>query len=176
MTDQQDWPRRRENERPTSGASDAVAGVLDDMFTNLRQEAAATRMAVENRAEQQRKVNRFLIAFIGVMSLVLVGVLVILLQNRSRSLQNGQVLRNQAQTNETIADCTKPTGTCYRDNQERTAALLRQLMQAQIYVQQCADSTTTDAQLQACVSRKLVEANDGTPLLPSSSPRGGGEG
>ncbi len=79
-------------------------------------------------------------------------------QSRERGLQNREVITRIEEQNKVITDCTSSDGECYRRNQARTAQVLGQVTDNMVIVAGCLRDTRTDAELAACVDRKLAGA------------------
>jgi hypothetical protein len=146
-----------------SGAREGL-NVVSELMRPLIEQANELTNAVRQDGLDRRKENRRLM----VASLVLVALLVlsvtVLLQNRARSLQNGQILKNSAETSEFIANCTTPGRKCYEDNLRNQEKIIRQLIDANKALVQCAKVTNTDDELDACMNARLGGAS------PSASP------
>jgi hypothetical protein len=69
-------------------------------------------------------------------------------------------------TNDQILDCLQPTGVCYQDSQQRTAALVTNFNRVVIYAAACASGPVklTVEEIQACVIGRL--AQDPPPEQP----------
>ncbi len=79
-----------------------------------------------------------------------------------------QTQRDAESLTAAVADCQAASGTCYTRNQERLAALIRQLNMANLYLVQCAKVTNTDSELEECVEQRFRAA--GTSPLPAPQP------
>lgn len=133
----------------------AAGPAISELLAPFQQEAAATRLAIEDRSRSQRRINTWLIGFVAVVAVLVVLVLIILIQNRQRSEQTRQVIQTNADLSAKIVDCTSVGGTCYEQAQARTRAALGQLIASNKAIAQCARITATDAQLDACVDARL---------------------
>lgn len=144
--------------RAPSAGTAATTEAVTELLRPFREEAAATRRAIEDRAHAQRRINAWLISFIAV-TVVLVGmVLYVLVQDGQRRAQSRQMLRDNAALSEQIADCTRPAGKCYQQNQTRLQVTINRLIESNIYIAECAHKDeTSDAELRACVLKHLAE-------------------
>jgi hypothetical protein len=134
-----------------------------DAINNLT--ATIKRDGLDRRGES----NRVLAVGVALLVLLVLNVAV-LLQNRSRSLQNGEILKNSAATSEYIADCTTPGRPCYQKNLANQGALLTRLLTSEAFVAQCAKVTNTDDELETCVNERLKAAGIGLQLDLSTAP------
>ncbi len=141
----------------TAAATGAIAELIKP-FQEFKQEAAATRAAVEDRLRVLRRIVAWLIGFVAMTTLLVVLVLVILVQNRQTSAKTRSVIRTNADLSAVIADCTQVGGTCYEQNQARLRATIVQLTDANKAIAVCARNTDTEAELDSCVADRL-----GTP-------------
>jgi hypothetical protein len=112
---------------PAKEADIADHHVIAGLLGPLRAEAERTRLAIEDRTRQQRRIATLLIAFMLVMLFLFLLELGILIQNRQRSAQARQTLDTSAKVAAQIADCTTPGGTCYNAGQARTGAAIQRL-------------------------------------------------
>lgn len=113
----------------------------------------------------RRRQMRLVIAVGLALLLLLMLNVTVLFQNRNRSLQNSQIIRNSAVTSQQIADCTTAGGECFERNQRNTVKIMRQLLSSNLYIAQCAKTTNTDSELEQCVMQRLSDAG----LSPSGS-------
>lgn len=157
---------------PMAGA--AVQHLVESLTAEGRDVRAAVdalTVATEAEGRARRRWNRLIASLVAVATLLVVMLTVIVVQNRSRSIQSGEILRRNAQISEQIADCTTTGGTCSQESARRTGAaideLSRRLARVQIYVAECARTTDTDPALERCVALKL--ANPARPA-PGPSP------
>jgi hypothetical protein len=139
---------------------------LSETLNNLGD--AARALTEEVRADRVRQRRR---SVIDTTLLVLVAVLVlalfmIVLQNRARSDENAAILRQTALTGERIADCTTVGGKCYEQGGQRAASAVQMVIRAEIYKDSCSKVEVTDAAIEQCVLRRLLE----NPVLPTPTP------
>lgn len=134
-----------------------------DAINNLTE--TIKRDGLDRRGES----NRVLAVGVALLVLLVLNVAV-LLQNRSRSLQNGEILKNSAATSEYIADCTTPGRACYQENLANQASLLTRLLTSEAFIAQCTKVTNTDGELETCVNERLKAAGLGLQLDLSSAP------
>ena len=130
-----------------------------------------TRRIVEARAvaAEQRRQNRITVALLAIVAILVIGLMTIGVQNRARSSQNAQILRQTARTSAQIADCTTAGGTCYRQGGQRTSDAALMIIRAMIYQNSCAKVTGTDAEVEQCVLRKLRRS--APPATPAPAPQ-----
>lgn len=155
--------------RTTAGSAGPTAAeaALKDLLGTFQAEAAATRTAIDVHEMNRRRQNRWALAIISVMAVILLMVLGILLQNRQKSDQSRQILRNNAVVSQQIADCTTAGGKCYEQGRKQSAAAIQQLIQSNVIVAACARSTSTDAELNRCVEAKVAELLKPSPGVPA---------
>lgn len=149
---------------PSAGTT-ATTEAVTELLRPFQEEATATRLAIEDRAAAQRRINAWLISFIMVTVLLVGMVLWVLVQDGQRRAQSRQILRNNTALSEQIADCTRPTGKCYQQNQTRLQDTITRLIESNIYIAQCArKEDTSEAELRACVLTHLSQ------LTPTPTP------
>lgn len=133
---------------------DADAERIERLISASEDLALAT-IEYQERAKTARK--RFRITMIGIS---LIGVLLlttnlILFAFILADLHSGEGTRK------TIADCVKPTGTCFRDAQQRTARVVGSINQVSGLAAACAPNyvnlplTQRVAAIQHCIARNL---------------------
>lgn len=140
-----------------AGPKEALS-VVSELMRPLIEQANELTAAVHQDGLDRRNENRRILGVAVVLLLLLVLNVSVLFQNRHRSAQNGQIIRNSAATSEQIADCTTVGGRCYQQSQKNTQAILSQLLVVNTYVVQCAKTTNTDDELNACVASRLKAA------------------
>lgn len=148
---------------PAAGRVETLSASLEELLV----ESQRLRRDVHSAEEARKRTNKIGLALIGAVAVfvVLVGLV---------SWQNNQVLRSTGSTNETIVDCTTPTGDCYRQNLRRTAEVVQNLIKASTYVSQCArlkpgeSGPAFDRYLEDCVRAKLLA--DEFDLSPTATP------
>jgi hypothetical protein len=150
-----------------AAGANAAEEALTDLLGTFRSEAEATRQAIHVHENNRRRQNRWALAIIAVMAVVLAMVLVILLQNRQKSNQSRQILRNNAVLSEQIADCTTAGGKCYEEGRKQSATAVQQLIRSNLVIAVCARDTTTDAGLMRCVDAKMAELAKPSPTPTS---------
>lgn len=148
---------------------------LGDAAMALTDEVRADRGRREEEARavaaSQHRQNRIMVALLVIVALLVGGLLTMGLQNRARSSQNAQILRETAVTSERIADCTTVGGTCYQQSAARTGQAVQMIVRAQIYLSGCQKIADTDAEVEQCVMRRLLASETPTPSRsPSAAP------
>ena len=163
-----------EQEQPKTATPADVEAVIADRLSTFQHEAAATRLAIQARADEQRRTNMWLTGFIAVTAVLVALVLVILVQNRTKTAESRQLIRANATLNQQIADCTSVGGECYKQAQARSQLTIAQLIESNKAIAKCARVTGTDADLDACVKRGLAEVfptpTSSAPATPTPAP------
>lgn len=136
--------------------SETVKGLRDEIV----QDAERRRKEAEAEAWRLRRRSTFIVVWLVAAVLLLGGLFTVALQNRKINSQNGSIARR-------IADCTTSGGQCYEDGQRRTGTAIQEIILGNIYIQQCAKVTQTDAELEQCVIRRMTSQ---PPQPPSASP------
>jgi hypothetical protein len=152
-----------------------LLSALIDESRQLREDVADRERRQRAETLERERRQRRLIALIGVGILIAIVlctcVVILLVQSRQRGNDTRALLRANASVNTQIADCTTRGGTCYEEGARRSAALIRQLLQAQKEMELCQAKTEQDgpAALQRCIDQVLaplmppVTVNPGTP-------------
>jgi hypothetical protein len=123
------------------------------------------QVVVANQA--RRRENRIYLMILGVLGLFVALSLFV-------SAQNYQIAEQTRTTNERLADCTTPTGKCYRQGQARTGSAVADILKASVYMAECSrlrpgdSGPEFDAFLERCVAERIVRSR-ATPA-PSSTP------
>jgi hypothetical protein len=143
------------------------APTIAEMLGAFQQEAAATRVAVEERLLVLRRIYIGLTAFVAVTAVLVALVLVILVQNRQTSAKTRSAITTNAKLSATIADCTSVGGKCYEQSQANLRKTIALLMESNKAIAECARSTDTDRQLDACVNAKLAAVAPGVEPAPT---------
>lgn len=141
----------------TAAGEAAARSTIAEMLEPFQQEAAATRVAVEDRLRVLRRIAMWLAAFVGVTVLLVALVLVILIQNRSTSARARASIHANAELSAQIADCTSVGGKCYEQSQARLRSSIALLVTSNRVIAKCARSTDTDDAFDACVDKSLAE-------------------
>lgn len=105
---------------------------------------------------QQRKATRLIAAAIVVAIVVLAGLAFLVVQDTQRRAQSRDLVRQNAETSQRIADCTTAGGQCYEDGARRSGAAIAELIRAQAAVGRCTVSEDTVAEYDLCVKRALT--------------------
>lgn len=111
------------------------------------------------RVTRYEAMKRLLIVFIAVVvSLVLGAILVLVNQMSERGKENHRLLT-------TVQDCTQPSGKCYQDGQKRTASAVSDINRVIILAAACSAGVPPDlsvqqreTQIQSCVIERLSRA------------------
>jgi hypothetical protein len=143
---------------------DAARELADEVRADRAQREKTNKIALDRQRRQNRRTT-ILLVFVAV---VVVGLLTIVVQNRSRSNENATILRQTARTSSQVVDCTTPGGDCYERGNERTEEALSRFMQLIIAVEACGGQYATESEIEACAIRRLA-ATEPSPS-PSASP------
>lgn len=139
-------------------AADAEARAdVAELLSALGGHVGGLTEAVAAEGRRRNREMKRLMAVAVVLLLALVMNLTLLVQSRQRGLQTRELIRNTESASQTIADCTTIGGKCYEQSQQNLRATINQLIQSNVYIAECARSTETDAELEACVSKRLAE-------------------
>ncbi len=148
---------------------------VGELMRPLIEQANELTAAVKHDGMERRRENRRIMAIaLALLMLVTINV-AILMQNRARSAETREIIRNSAATSERIADCTTAGGECYERSQRSAQDFLGQILIMNQYVVQCAKVTNTDDELQACVTERVKAARLTPPgdAGPSTGPSAG---
>lgn len=154
------------------GGEPSAVESLRASLAALIAESQALRSDVHG-AEQARKranqINLGVMALLAIFTALLVAI----------GWQNNQVIQRVDETNDQVASCTTPGGTCYEQGRTRTSGAISAVVQISIFVSQCGrlypgeSGPAYDLKLQQCVMERLAQAQ-ATPQPsagPSSVPR-----
>lgn len=162
---------------PTDGevaARRLVAGHLDttglDPVTAKAVELLVTAdtLAAEAYRGPQPKQRRlwheplWWLAICGLTALVLVSVAVLLLVQRSDEGKRSRdrlerVAAQQTEVLDQVRSCVDPAGACSQRGQQTTSKAVDALSRATLVIVECADRYDGDAQIDACVARRLAD-------------------
>lgn len=142
---------------------DAARALTDEVRTESERREAEAQAAVA----AARRQNRFVLALLTVVAVLVAFLLTVVVQNRLRSNQNSEILRQTALTSARIADCTTVGGACYEQGVARQSDAIRTLVRAIIYVAPCSQITDTDEELEDCVMRRLLESSPAPGVTPA---------
>lgn len=148
---------------PHTAGNAAAAAALAAQIGPLQKEAAATRIAVEDRLRVLRRIAVWLVAFVAMTTVLVALVLVLLVQNRQTSAKTRAVIRTNAEVSAQIADCTRAGGACYEKQQAQLRQSIELLVASNKAIAQCARSTDNDAAFDACVDAKLASVAPARP-------------
>jgi hypothetical protein len=154
MSDTTGQPSQASQVAGANAATSAITALLQP----FQAEAQATRVAIEDRNRAQRRINRWLIGFVGVTAVLVILVLWMLVRDNQRRAQSREILRNNANLSAQIADCTSTDGKCYQQNQKKLGATIQQLVEANKSIAVCARTTDSEAALDRCVAQRLAGA------------------
>jgi hypothetical protein len=144
-----------------------------ELLSALLSESQRLRADVRERERRQRRLMG-LIAAATVLCLVLVtSVVVLLAQSRQRGNDSRALLRNNAATNQRIADCTTVGGKCYEEGVKRSAAFIQLLLQGQKQIALCRSKSDTTAELEKCIDKALAPMTAPSPAASPSASTGG---
>ncbi|MDP8971158.1 MAG: hypothetical protein M3N52_11830 [Actinomycetota bacterium] len=114
---------------------------------------AANELATEVRADrlQRHRENRWIIALLVVLGLLVAGVSTIAVSNRT--------------VTQRIESCTTAGGECYEHNRKRSRQVVTDIARMNIYIHRCmwAHKQATDAQIEQCVAEKMAAATPPPP-------------
>jgi len=146
---------------------DAARALAEEVRDDRAHRETEMRAAVA----AQRRQNRIMVTLLAIVAVLVIGLVTIGVQNRLRSNQNAQIIRQTAATSEQIADCTTVGGKCYEQGGRRTTDAVRMIILAQVYTPTCSKITETDDALVQCVMRKLAAAASAAPTpAPATQP------
>jgi hypothetical protein len=171
MTTEQEGPTTEQGEPRVPAKTMATANELMHGLTDHVKKL--TEVVQLDGLDRRRQMRWVIVLGLALLMLLMLNVTV-LFQNRARSLQNSQIIRNSASTSQQIADCTSPGGTCFERSQRKTAEIMRRLLVTDLYIAQCAKVTNTDSELEQCVAQRLSDAdlspNIGSAPVPEPTP------
>lgn len=139
----------------TNAATSAAGGSHGDMLQALLSESQRLGDDVRERGRRQRNTNILMASGIAVALIMLIALMILLVQGRQRGADTRALIRSGNSTADQIADCTTVGRPCYEQSRKQTAEVMRQLIAAQVDIQNCADKTSTEAELRACVAKAL---------------------
>lgn len=147
---------------PVKTPPPGVAELLDQLGGHV----GSLTDAVTVDGLRRRREMRRLLAGAALVAILLVVNLTVLIQNRQRGLQTGEVIRNGAATSAQIADCTNVGGKCYEQSRAQTAAIIGQLIRSNLYIVECARKPDigSDAELEKCVQDRLDQPAANLPM------------
>lgn len=143
-----------------------AAKVLAD---EVREDRAQRAIEAGRAADRQRRQNRTMVTLLAIIGVLVVALVTITVQNRLRSNQNSEILRQTARTSAQIADCTTVGGKCYEQGAARTSDVLRMIIRSQIYFASCSKLYSSDPAIEQCVMRKLAASSATTAPTPAPS-------
>lgn len=141
----------------TAGAS-AATGAITELLKPFKEEAKATRLAIEDRNRSQQRINQWLISFIAVTVVLVALVLWLLVKDNQRRAQSREIIRNNGVLSEQIADCTRATGLCYQQNQEKLRLALERLVTEHKAIEVCVRAGTAEPELSRCIAQRVAAA------------------
>jgi hypothetical protein len=140
-----------------------------DMLGSLLVESQRLRVDVAEREQRQRRTTKLLAGGVAVALVMLMALIILLVQSRQRGNDTRALIRNNTSVSQQIADCTTVGGTCYEEGTRRSAALIEQLIAAQVAIENCAETTEGEAALRECVARELDTGGTGG-AVPTPAP------
>lgn len=142
-------------EHRTTAGNKAAAEAIHEMLRPFRDEAEATRQAIEDRSRTQRRINAWVIGLVAVIGVMVVLMLWMLVKDGQRRAQSRELLKNNADLSARIADCTSVGGKCYEQGQLRLKGAIIQLTETNKAIVLCSKTTDSDAELDACVQARM---------------------
>lgn len=118
-------------------------------------EAQGLRRDVELADKRRAKENTYVIAVGAALILPILLMLALGWQSVHTAKDARDAAERAKATSDQIASCTTPSGKCYQDGNKRTSGAVQNLVKAQMAIAECAKITATDAQLEACVARRM---------------------
>lgn len=126
--------------------------------------AAEAEQSAVTKVHRAELVKRILIVVTALMVALTLLLLVVLIGQIRATQQSGSpVLKAIQRQNDTITDCTQPTGACYEDGQDRTTAVLSSAQQIIVLAAACAVDVTPAqsvdariADITACITKRLT--------------------
>lgn len=139
-------------------------------LSSLIAESQALRSDVHGAEVARKRANQINLGVLALLALF-VALLVAI------GWQNNQVIQRVNATNDQVASCTTPGGTCYDEGRARTNGAITSVVRISIYVSQCGrlypgeSGPEYDAKLQQCVMDRLAQAQASPAPMPSPSGR-----
>lgn len=142
-----------------SGNGPALSAASVQTLRDLITESQALRQELDADRAMWRVRTRYALLMCVAVAVMVGGLLTIVVQNRLRSNENGEILRRNTEISEQIADCTTAGGDCYERGQARTGGAIAELVRAQIIVEACGrvPGNDTAAEIQACVAEQMAK-------------------
>ncbi len=127
---------------------------------DLVDESKALREGIETDRQLWKVRIRLGLILVVVAVVMIGGLLTIVVQNRFRSNQNAEILRQQVHLNQQIADCTTEGGKGSQRGASRYSAAIAELARVQIAVNGCGREQGNDtvAEMEKCVAAKVKAA------------------
>lgn len=155
------------------GAGDVPPNVesLRRSLTDLVAESQALRVDVNSAETARRRANTINLTAVGLLLLFVVMISAV-------SWQNNQLAKQVNRTNDRMADCTTPGGTCYETSQRRVSGAIADIVRASVFMNQCArlwpneSGPDYDRKLEKCVNDRLAQAARNRQDNPSPRPSG----
>ena len=146
---------------PTSGP--ALPGSSVQALRDLIAESRSLREDIDLDRRLWKQRIRVGLALIVVVVLMIGGLLTIVVQNRFRSNQNAEILRQQVHLNQQIADCTTEGGKCSQRGAQRTGEAIAELARLQIAIDLCGREPDNDTmpEMERCVAARSKAAKSG---------------
>ena len=145
-----------------------------ELAGEVRSDRAHREEVAREESKRQKRRSVIITTLLGLVAILVFALLTIVVQNRARSNENAQILRQTAQTSQRIADCTTAGGTCYEQSNARASDFGQMIIRAMIYKDSCERAVSGDAAVQDCVMRKLLDnpgPSAGARPAPSTTAR-----
>lgn len=152
-----------------SGSEPPAVEQLRASLSALIAESQALRSDVHGAEVARKRANQINLGVLGLLA-IFTALLVAI------GWQNNQVIQRVDETNDQVASCTTPGGTCYEEGRTRTSGAISAVVRISIFVSQCGrlypgeSGPAYDAKLQQCVMDRLAAAQ--AQAAPSPSPSG----
>ncbi len=153
---------------PDRGEPMASAALRDNLATLVAESQALRTDVAQAEAARRRanQVNAVLLALVAVFTALMLII----------GWQNNRLASKVNATNQTMADCTNPGGTCYEQNRRNTQSAISDILRVSIYMAECSRlypgeaGPTYDRKLEACIYQRL---EDGQRTVPGGTVPGG---
>ncbi len=143
---------------------DPVASLRTSLAA-LIAESQALRGDVHTAEAARKRANQINSALLGLLVLFVALLIAI-------GWQGNLAIKQSRETNQRIADCSTPGGTCYEEGRVRTDGAISAVVRISIFVSQCGrlwpgeSGPDYDAKLYRCVMERLAQAQQLPPTTP----------
>lgn len=127
---------------------------IQQSLTTVIAEAQGLRSDVAEYERARRRATAITLVVIAIAAVLIVLVLAV-------GWQNNQLSQQTRNVSDQIKSCTVHTGSCYKEGQQRSGQIVKQLIAGSVYVAECQKTAGTDAELERCVAGKLSAKTGG---------------